>query len=49
MDTGLNVARPYRVRALDTTIVIDRDGRIAYEDRSPTGYDRLAAVVEALL
>ena len=49
MDTGHAVARPYQVRALDTTIVIDRDRRIAYKDNTPTRYETLTAVTEALL
>lgn len=49
MDTDFQVAQPYNVRFLDSTIVIDREGRIAYIDFSPTEYETLAAIVEALL
>ncbi len=49
MDRDYQVARPYRVRALDTTIFIDREGKIAYGDAYPTRYETLAAVTEALL
>lgn len=48
-DREFRVALPYRVRALDTTIVIDRQGRVAYGDAYPTPYEDLAAVAEALL
>jgi len=49
MDRDYQVLRPYRVRALDTTIVIDREGKIAYGDAYPTPYETLAALTEALL
>jgi peroxiredoxin len=49
MDVGNEVAKTYKVRSLDTTYVIDDEGRVAYGDGYPTGYERLAAVVEALL
>ena len=49
MDRDNQVARPYRIRALDTTIFIDREGKIAYGDAYPTRYETLAAVTEALL
>ncbi len=49
MDVEDEVARSYSVLSLDTTIFIDREGRVAYRDGSPTSYDVLAAVIEALL
>ena len=49
MDVDDEVARTYEVLSLDTTIFIDREGRVAYMDGSPTTYDVLAAVIEALL
>lgn len=49
MDRAYQVARPYRVRALDSTIFIDREGKIAYVDSVPTRYEDLAAITEALL
>lgn len=48
-DRGFNVARVLEVSRLDSTVVIDREGRIAYRDASPTDYEYLSAVVEALL
>ncbi len=49
LDRDNQVARPYLIRALDTTIFIDREGKIAYGDAYPTRYETLAAVAEALL
>ena len=49
MDIDDQAARTYNVRRLDTTIFIDREGRVAYMDGSPTSYDVLAAIIEALL
>ncbi len=48
-DLAQNVIRTYGVRALDTTIVIDRTGKVAYTDAFPTGHERLQNVIEALL
>ncbi len=49
MDRDFHVAQPYNVRALDTTIFIDREGNVAYGDAAPTTYRDLASVTEALL
>ncbi len=49
MDSGYQVAKPYRVRSLDTTVVIDQEGRVAFGDVTPTPYRTLASVIEALL
>ena len=49
MDAGYQVVKPYNVRVLDTTIIFDRDGRIAFGDGRPTSYGTLSAVAEALL
>jgi len=48
-DIEQNVIRTYGVRTLDTTIVIDRTGKVAYTDAFVTGHERLQNVVEALL
>ncbi len=48
-DRGFDVARVLEVNRLDATVIIDRSGRIAYRDASPTNYGYLAAVLEALL
>ena len=49
MDVEDEVARTYKVLSLDTTIFIDRQGRVAYTDGSPTSLEVLMAVIEALL
>ncbi|MGD9531289.1 MAG: TlpA family protein disulfide reductase [Pseudonocardia sp.] len=49
MDRDFDVARALEVNTLDATVVIDQHGRVAYQDGSPTEYEVLAAVVEALL
>jgi peroxiredoxin len=49
MDTGNVIAQTFGVRFLDTTIIIDREGNVAFSDARPTEYETLAAVVEALL
>ncbi len=47
-DRGFHVAQALDVNSLDSTVVIDRDGRIAFRDSVPTPYDTLQAVVRAL-
>lgn len=49
MDTESRWALAYQIRTLDTTVIIDRQGRIAYRDGSPTPYQNLKAEVEPLL
>lgn len=49
MDEGSVIAQAFGVRFLDTTIIIDRDGNVAFRDARATDYETLAAVVEALL
>ena len=44
-----NIVRKYGVKGLDGTIMIDREGRIAYVDLYPTPYEVLDSVIEALL
>ena len=48
MDRDFGVAQALGVQILDATVIIDRDGRIAYRDGVPTSYETLAAVIEAL-
>ena len=48
MDRDFGVARALGINILDATVIIDRDGRIAYRDGVPTSYETLAAVIEAL-
>lgn len=49
LDTQQEIVRSYGVRILDTTIIIDRDGRIAYRDAFPTGLERLDSAVRGLI
>lgn len=49
MDTENRWAQAYEIRMLDTTIIIDREGRIAYKDESSTPYQKLKDEVESLL
>jgi thiol-disulfide isomerase/thioredoxin len=41
MDRDGSFSRSYNIRALDTTIILDRDGREIYRDTYPTPYDTL--------
>jgi peroxiredoxin len=43
------LVRAFQVRALDTTVVIDREGRVAYRDGVPTPDDLLKRVVAEVL
>lgn len=47
-ETGA-VARAYGVRALETTVIIDRNGLIAYRDETTTSVDTYRAAIEPLL
>lgn len=40
---------PFQVRMLDTTLIFDRQGRLAYRDEIPTPYARLKQHLEKLL
>jgi len=49
LDTQQTIVRSYGVRTLDATIIIDREGRIAYRDAFPTGFERLDDAVRGLI
>lgn len=49
LDTRQEIVRGYAVRTLDATVIVDRDGRIAYRDAFPTGYERLDDAVRGLI
>lgn len=49
MDRSTAVTLAYRVRALDTTVIVDRAGRIVYRDEHPTDYGTLASVLERIV
>ena len=48
-DTGQKLARLLQVRSLGTTIIIDRQGRLAYRDDGATPYSTLRQEVDDLL
>lgn len=48
-DTAFQVTQLYNVKALDTTIIIDRTGRIAYRDGFPTPKDVLEPEIQKWL
>ncbi|MBI3733587.1 MAG: TlpA family protein disulfide reductase [Chloroflexi bacterium] len=47
-DFDQKVTFAYAVRALDTTLILDREGRIAYRDEIPTQYKTLKGELEKL-
>jgi peroxiredoxin len=49
MDKGALISQAYDVRSLDTTIIIDGQGKQAYRDSVPTGYKTLKTELTALL
>ncbi len=49
IDRDLKVVTTLGVRSLDTTVVIDPEGRIVYRDEGPTPYETLKRAVEAAL
>lgn len=40
-DSGQEVTRSYEVRALDTTVILDEEGRVVYRDAFVTPYETL--------
>lgn len=48
LDQGGLLVRAFKVRALDTTVIIGPDGRIVYRDEVATPYETLKEVVEQL-
>jgi len=46
---GRALVLPFRVQTLDTTLLFDRQGRLAYRDTFPTPYETLKREVERLL
>lgn len=43
------LVRAFQVRALDSTVLIDRDGRVAWSDGVPTPYETLKRELEKVL
>ena len=48
-DTNQQVAVTYEVQALDTTLVLDGNGRILYRDATPTPYQTLKEALAEVL
>ena len=48
LDLGQVVTNSYRVRALDTTLILDADGYIIFRDERPTDYGTLKSALESL-
>ncbi len=48
-DRDNTVVQKYRVRSLDTTIIVDGAGNIVYRDSYPSSYDTLKAQLEKLV
>jgi peroxiredoxin len=49
MDTASDLVRAFRVRSLDTTFIIGRDGTVVYADQWPTTLDVLEREVQKAL
>lgn len=49
VDREGGVLRDYEVQALDTTVIIDREGNIVYRDAVPTDYETLKREIEEVL
>ncbi len=49
VDEGGEVARALGVNALETTIVIDREGEVVYKDATSTDYETLTSELEKIL
>lgn len=49
LDPVAAIVRPYAVTALDTTVIIGRDGQVVYRDAVPTRYEQLKQALEKLL
>ncbi len=48
-DTTGELVQQFRVYSLGTTVIIDREGRIAYRDDAATPYEILLGEVEKIL
>ena len=49
VDESGEISRTLGVSALETTIIVDRDGRIVYEDATSTDYETLRSELEEVL
>jgi thiol-disulfide isomerase/thioredoxin len=48
-DTDQKVMLAYQLRALDTTFILDGEGRIIYHDEIPTQYETLKTELEKII
>ena len=48
-DTDGTTAQDYRLVALGTEVIVDRDGLVAFRSDGPAGYQRLRSAVEQAL
>jgi hypothetical protein len=49
VDESGEISRALGVNALETTIIVDREGRITYEDATSTDYETLRSELEGVL
>ena len=49
VDESGEISRALGVTALETTIIVDREGRIVYEDATSTDYETLRSELEGVL
>ena len=48
-DRGGNVARSYKIRALETTIIFDQSGKVVFKDLRSTSYRTLEKQIKLIL
>lgn len=48
-DAGQQVTNLYQIAALDTTLILDQNGQVAYRDAYPTNYTTLKTTIDGLL
>ena len=49
IDQRGEIAQSQRVNALETTVIIDREGEIAYRDTEATDYETLKSELEEII
>ena len=49
VDESGEISRALGITALETTIIVDREGRIVYEDATSTDYETLRSELEGVL
>jgi len=48
-DKNGQATQAFRIRSLDTTIIVDAKGHIVYRDEYPTPYDKLKAAISKVV